>query len=191
MSARDKSYWNSFYNSDMGIKEAEFSPFLGRLIGSLRKGKTMDIACGTGRNAFYLAENGFDVEGIDYSDVAIEKCKARANSFKGNAEFKVQSLDFFLMPIQKYDTVIVTDFKASGRLIDEIKKGLVIGGTLLLEVYTLNHLKNNPTCDIPVEECCKPFELARMLKDWNLLYYDERTVKSEHKAMALAIKPSY
>lgn len=191
MAVRDKSYWNSFYGSDAGLKEAEYSAFLGLSLSSLKKGKAMDIACGTGRNAFYLAENGFDVEGIDFSEAAIDKCKARSSSYKGNKEFKVQSLDFFLMPIQKYDTVIVTDFKATGRLIDEIKKGLTIGGTLLLEVYTLNHLKHNPNCDIPAEECYKPFELARSFKDWNLLYYDERPVRSEYKAMALAIKPAY
>lgn len=190
MSVRDKNYWNNFYSSDAGLREKEASSFLSQMLGSLKKGKSMDIACGTGRNSFLLAEQGFSVEGIDFSDVAIEKCKARTGSSQ-NLEFKVQSLDFFLMPIQKYDTVIVSEYKASSRLIDEIKKGLSIGGTLLLEVYTLNHVKNNPSCDVPVEECYKPFELARMLKDWNLLYYDERVFKSEHKAMALAIKPSY
>lgn len=191
MSARDKNYWNAFYSSEAGLKEEDPSGILVQMLQYLKKGKAIDIACGTGRNSFYLAEQGFEVEGIDFSDIAIGKCKARAGSFNGKAEFKVQSLDFFLMPIQKYDTVIVSDIKASARLIDEIKKGLSIGGTLLLEVYTLNHLKNNPGLDIPVEECYKPFELARMLKDWNLLYYDERHQGKEYKARALAAKPSY
>ncbi len=191
MSARDKNYWNGFYSSDAGLKEEDPSSFLSQMLPNLKKGKAMDIGCGTGRNTFYLAEKGFEMEGIDFSDVAIEKCKARSGSFNGKAEFKVQSLDFFLMPIHKYDTVIAVDIKASSRLIDEIKKGLGIGGTLLLEVYTLNHLKNNPGLDIPVEECYKPFELARMLKDWNILYYDERHQGTEYKVRALAVKPSY
>lgn len=191
MSTRDKNYWNSFYSSEAGIKEAEHSSFLAQMLPYLKKGKVMDIACGTGRNSFYLADNGFDVDGIDFSDVAINKCLARSASFKGDKDFKVQSLDFFLMPIQKYDSVIIIDFKAPGRLLDESRKALTTGGTLLLETYTLNHLKNKQGIDIPADECYKPFELARLLKDWNIIYYDERANGDEYKVKALVVKPSY
>ena len=191
MSVRDKNYWDDLYGSDKGSIEKPVSQFLEQALSSLKKGKAMDIACGTGSNSFFLAENGFTVEGIDFSKNAIDRCKSRSGGYGTSVDFKVQSLDFFLMPIQKYDTVIITDFKASPRLIDEIKKGLTIGGTLLLDVYTLNHLKENPSSDLPAEECYKAFELARVLKDWNLLYYDERVANKENKVRVIAVKPSY
>lgn len=188
---KDKTYWNAYYEKDLAEMEKAPSDFLVSHAGSLRKGKTLELACGAGRNSLYLASNGFNVEATDFSDVAIAKAQTKARAEGKEVDFKVQGLDFFLMPIQKYDTVVVVDYKCSGRLLDEIKKGLVIGGTLLIEGYTYNHLKHNTGTDIEIEECYKAFELSRLLKDWNLLIYDERAKGNEYKVKALAIKPSY
>ncbi|UJL28246.1 class I SAM-dependent methyltransferase [Mycolicibacterium vanbaalenii] len=42
---------------------------------ALRPGRAIDLACGDGRNARYLAESGWDVEAVDFSPVAIEVAK--------------------------------------------------------------------------------------------------------------------
>jgi tellurite methyltransferase len=151
----------------------------------------LEIACGAGRNSIYLAGKGFTVDANDFSDVAIGKAQNKSKTEEKEVDFKTQGLDFFLIPIQKYDSVVVIDYKCSGRLLDEIKKGLTVGGAILLEGYTYNHLKHNTGTEIEIEECYKPFELCRMLKDWNLLFYDERASGKEFKVRALAIKPSY
>ena len=41
------------------------------------QGRTLEIGCGTGTNALYLAKAGFDVVAVDLSDTAIEKAKSR------------------------------------------------------------------------------------------------------------------
>jgi SAM-dependent methyltransferase len=43
---------------------------------NIEPGKALDIGCGTGWNAIWLAQNGFDVLGIDFSKKAIEKAYA-------------------------------------------------------------------------------------------------------------------
>jgi methyl halide transferase len=40
--------------------------------------KALDIGCGTGDNAIWLAQQKFDVIGIDFSDIAIEKAREKA-----------------------------------------------------------------------------------------------------------------
>ncbi|MBU1940636.1 MAG: class I SAM-dependent methyltransferase [Candidatus Thermoplasmatota archaeon] len=40
--------------------------------------KTIDLGCGTGTNALYLASKGFDVTGVDYSPTAIRIAKKTA-----------------------------------------------------------------------------------------------------------------
>ncbi|MFH1223386.1 MAG: hypothetical protein V1647_03475, partial [Pseudomonadota bacterium] len=145
-----------------------------------------------GRNSFLLSDNGFSVEAFDFSDVAISKASTRSSAEGKSIEFKTQALDFYLGPIQKYDTAVIVDYKCSSRLIDEIKKGLVVGGTLLIEAYTYNHLKNSPKTDMETDECYKPFELSGILsRGWNLLYYDERIMNGEYKVKAIVMKPSY
>jgi len=57
--------------------------------GLVRPGRTLDVGCGTGTNALFLAEQGFDVLGTDVSPLAIEKARAKAGH---RARFEV--LDF-------------------------------------------------------------------------------------------------
>ena len=42
------------------------------------EGKVLDIGCGTGENALYLAERGHEVWGIDFIATAIERARDKA-----------------------------------------------------------------------------------------------------------------
>lgn len=52
---------------------AEPNRFLPELVSDLEPGTALDLACGEGRNAIWLARQGWDVTGVDFSPVAIEK----------------------------------------------------------------------------------------------------------------------
>jgi len=54
--------------------------------------KALDIGCGTGDNAIWLAQNGFKVTGTDTSDIALEKAKEKAS--KANVECNFMLADF-------------------------------------------------------------------------------------------------
>jgi SAM-dependent methyltransferase len=60
---------------------------------------TLEIGCGTGSNAIWLARNGFFVTGIDFSSLAIEK--ARAKSQKQGVEVHFYVRDFFKQNVEK------------------------------------------------------------------------------------------
>lgn len=46
--------------------------------GRIRPCRAIDLGCGTGANAIYLAQRGFDATGVDYAAAAIEKARRRA-----------------------------------------------------------------------------------------------------------------
>ena len=48
--------------------------------------RAIDLGCGTGSNAIFLAQHGFDVTGIDYAASAIEKAKRKADAAKVKVE---------------------------------------------------------------------------------------------------------
>ncbi len=60
--------------------------------GSVRPGRAIDLGCGTGANALYLARKGFDVTGVDYAEAAIEKARARATEAGTQVNFIVDDL---------------------------------------------------------------------------------------------------
>jgi SAM-dependent methyltransferase len=49
-------------------------------VGSLEPGRALDVACGEGRNAVWLAERGWDVTGVDFSEVALAKAAELARA---------------------------------------------------------------------------------------------------------------
>jgi SAM-dependent methyltransferase len=60
--------------------------------GRIEPCRAIDLGCGTGANAIYLAEKGFDVTGVDYAKAAIEKAQARAREAGVEIEFTVDDL---------------------------------------------------------------------------------------------------
>ena len=60
--------------------------------GRIRPCRAVDLGCGTGANAVYLAQNGFEVTGVDFSEAAIEKAQARAAEAGVPVEFIVDDL---------------------------------------------------------------------------------------------------
>lgn len=54
--------------------------------------RAMDLGCGTGRNALFLAQNGFEVTGVDFATSAIAKAELRAEAAGLKADFLVDDL---------------------------------------------------------------------------------------------------
>jgi 2-polyprenyl-3-methyl-5-hydroxy-6-metoxy-1,4-benzoquinol methylase len=70
------------------------------------KGQVLDLGCGTGENALYLASNGLSVKGIDRVAAAIERAKAKAATRKLEVPFEVRDALTLKGYGQKFDTVL-------------------------------------------------------------------------------------
>jgi cyclopropane fatty-acyl-phospholipid synthase-like methyltransferase len=70
----------------------------------IKNGKAMELGCGPGRNAIYLALNGFSVDAFDLSETAIEWAKERANERGLAINFICQSV-FEIKPQEEYDFI--------------------------------------------------------------------------------------
>jgi 2-polyprenyl-3-methyl-5-hydroxy-6-metoxy-1,4-benzoquinol methylase len=55
--------------------------------GELKKTTTLDIGCGTGENALFLAENGFSAVGVDLSTRAIDAAKTKSQREEAESRF--------------------------------------------------------------------------------------------------------
>lgn len=57
--------------------------------GELNSGSVLDVGCGTGENALYLAGNGFSVTGVDLTSLAIAGARAKAAERKLKVDFRI------------------------------------------------------------------------------------------------------
>jgi SAM-dependent methyltransferase len=69
------------------------------------KGAVLDVGCGTGENALYLAERGLAVTGIDGAPTAIRKARAKAKSRGLDIRFEVADALDLSLP-KSFDTLI-------------------------------------------------------------------------------------
>ncbi len=184
-----RTYWDRFYTDHAFKSGKEPCPFLKEQIKRLSKGKALDIAMGEGQNAIYLASSGFEVEGIDISQVAVDRAQALAYEKQLTIKTKRSDLDMYLFDLMAYDAVIMIDFKPNlKRCYDEIARGLKHGGRLLvkgpllgaqaMQEHTGNYFRTN--------------ELLRALEGFNILYYCETEEDvGERSVYCLAEKPDH
>jgi SAM-dependent methyltransferase len=93
------SSWEDAYKTappwDIGRPQPAFVELV--RTGELVMGKVLDVGCGTGENALYLAGNGFSVIGVDLTNRAIAAAIAKAAERKLKVDFQkgnALSLDF-------------------------------------------------------------------------------------------------
>ena len=91
--------WEDAYNArppwDIGRPQPVFVELV--RAGELNIGGVLDVGCGTGENALYLAEKGFSVVGVDLATRAIDAAKAKSTERKLKVDFRIAnalSLEF-------------------------------------------------------------------------------------------------
>lgn len=74
----DRSDWNERYGTDELMWRAEPNRFLVEEVDAMTPGRALDLACGEGRNAVWLASEGWEVTGVDFSSAGLAKARAMA-----------------------------------------------------------------------------------------------------------------
>jgi SAM-dependent methyltransferase len=74
--ANDAQTWDERYRGADLLWGAEPNQFVRRLCERLPVGDAVELACGEGRNALWLARLGWRVLGVDFSVAAIERAEA-------------------------------------------------------------------------------------------------------------------
>jgi len=71
----DAAAWDERYSQSDLVWGAPPNAVVVERVTSLPRGRALDLACGEGRNAHWLATRGWEVTGLDYSAVAVDKAR--------------------------------------------------------------------------------------------------------------------
>ncbi|WP_434633753.1 class I SAM-dependent methyltransferase [Chromobacterium sp. CV08] len=180
--------FDGYYRNNGSFYGDKPSPFLVHYLekyGVKGAGPGLDLGCGQGRNALYLASCGFSMCGVDESSEAVERLSAQAGERRLDVSAKVVDLANLEIEPRRYQVIVANTSldhldEASGqRLAQAMMDGLVPGGYLFVSVFMVN----DPGCVVDggqasetaayVRHYYRPDELRQQFSSLALLAYQE------------------
>ena len=109
MSEGDRTKWDARYRTGAYVSRPHPSAFLEACADLLpARGRALDLACGTGRNAQFLARRGLTVDAVDISPVALARGRAAAADLP--IRWMEHDLDDGFEPDQGFDVIVNVRF---------------------------------------------------------------------------------
>ena len=103
----DRHAWNERYEATDLVWTAEPNQTFADEVGALEPGTALDLAAGEGRNAIWLAKQGWTATAVDFSDVALDKARQLAEASGVEIETVVADVTTHVPPTGAYDLVAV------------------------------------------------------------------------------------
>jgi tellurite methyltransferase len=158
--------WDQYYT---GSASLDFTPasLLVEVAELMPPGRALDLACGAGRNALYLAGLGWHVTAVDSSAAAIGVLRERAGGLPVDARLGDLERGEFTIAPGSFD--LICDFLYLQRdLFPQIREGVRPGGTLAGAI-----LVQDGAPDQNVAFRLRPGELREEFAGWKILFYSE------------------
>jgi len=132
-------YYDLLYQDKDYRKEIDFIDSLIKQHLQKKNLRVLDIGCGTGKHANYLAEKGYQVTGIDFSEEMIRIAKSNKN---GNTDFYVADATSFNLN-KKFDIVLslfhVVSYQSSNKdissMFSNVSKHLNHNGLFIFDFW--------------------------------------------------------
>lgn len=184
MTQADRVKWDERYLSGAYGDRTHPSAVLEQWIGRIPPGRALDLACGAGRNALYLAAHGFTVDAVDISGEALAIARASAQRTGLRVNWIEQDLDEPLALTADYALILVVRYM-NLPLIRELTARLAPGGYLLCE----QHLVTAADVVGPTDPAfrVKPGELEQLAQGLRVHFVEETlTHDPDQRPVALA-----
>ncbi len=140
----DAPDWNDRYRTAEYVWKADPNVFLVAETAGLGPGRALDLACGEGRNAVWLAEQGWAATGVDFSDVGLDKGRRLATDRGVEVDWVCADATTWEPGRDGYDLVAVFYLQLPadqrGQAMAVAGRALAPGGTLLVVAHDSRNL---------------------------------------------------
>lgn len=144
----DAADWDARYAATDLVWSAEPNRFVAEIIGPSPAGRALDVACGEGRNAIWLARQGWRVTALDFSQVAIDKATRLGEATDAAAAVDVEWIrgdaTRLEVPAGAHDLVLICYLQLTDAEMRKVARGaieaLAPGGAVVLIAHALDNL---------------------------------------------------
>jgi SAM-dependent methyltransferase len=134
-----KDQWNQRYSCDEFVYGVNPNKFFEEQIQNLKPGKLLLLGEGEGRNSVFAAQNGWDVDAVDWSDIGRKKALKFARTKNVLINYIVKDLALFNPGFDKYDAVGLIYLHLDVELREDVHRKVIEalkpGGRIIIEAY--------------------------------------------------------
>jgi len=160
-----KVLWNKVYGGHDPIFVQTPNALLAGAILDRKPGKALDFGMGQGRNAVFLATQGWDVTGFDPSEEGVRLAEANAAKAGVKIHAVVATDDQFDFRAAQWDLIAMTYIRSpTARDVEQIRRALVPGGIF---VYENGSDRHNELLKLFLDFRIVRFEDTDAFPDWN------------------------
>lgn len=171
----ERARWDERYASGDYRPGTDHSALVEEAVVHVRYGRALVLACGAGRNALYLASQGFAVEAIDISPVAIEMARAESDRRGLEVEWSQGDLNHADLAVGRYDLITMIRY-TNRKLWPRLHPALSPDGWLVMEQHLKTH---HPVAGPSDEYRLAPGELLDAFPGLRVIKYYEEYRESE------------
>lgn len=168
----DAAAWDERYQGTELLWSAEANRFLVAEVEHLPPGEALDLACGEGRNAVWLAGRGWAVTAVDFSPVGLDKARQLAAAREVEVEWIEADLFEWTPPEASSDVVLWLYFHPPparrGELLGRFAAALRPGATMLVVGHHVENLEHGVGGPPYPEILLDPSEVADGLRTGGL-----------------------
>ena len=167
------------HDASSGAGLAPPSPWVQRFAALIRPaGKVLDLACGSGRHARWLAERGFEVEAVDRDAAALQGLRGVPGIHTRLADLEAAHWPF---EEQRFDAIVVTNYLYRPHF-GAMLELAAAGGVLIYETFMVGHERfGKPS---RADFLLQPGELLqRVGEGWNVVAFEQGEVSAPRPAV--------
>lgn len=188
MSTSDRDRWDAKYAAKPAPEGVGPDDWLIEQASGLPPGRALELACGVGHNAIWLAQQGWQVDAVDISPVGLARAEELARHCGVRVNWIPADLDEFCPPMATYDLVIVFRFLERNRLPHMIPPALRPKGRLMYETFTAAHVIRPESRMKDPAFALVPGELPRLFSQLEVVSYAECSLADRDVARLVARK---
>ncbi|HEY7338239.1 MAG TPA: methyltransferase domain-containing protein [Bryobacteraceae bacterium] len=182
----DLREWDERYRSAARPEEdleAPPTPLVARIAKILPPGKALDLACGAGRNALWLARQGWNVSAVDGSKAAIGILRRRAVEMNLAVDADIADLENgeYVMRPGCWDLIVIAYYLQLD-LIERAKIAVKPDGVIIVIVHMA------AAGEAPTKHRLLPGELIRRFDQWEILHsFEGRPEDTAHRRLVAEV----
>lgn len=142
----DADGWDARYAGADLVWSAEPNRFVVEVVDGWTPGRALDLACGEGRNAIWLAQRGWEVTAVDFSQVAIERARRLAADAGVDVDWRRDDVLAHQADPGAFDLVLLCYLQLPGEQLVEVlrnaRRALAPGGAVVVIAHARDNLEH-------------------------------------------------